>query len=147
MQRFREMGIQPATRHGQNFLIDLNLQQVIVEAAALTADDVVLEVGTGTGALTVNNSGTLSGVVALPKAVTVNSGGTLAPGGSGAGTLAINGGLTLQGGSSIRFELGSPASDQLTVSGTYTGPVSGTVTLDISALSGFGPGTYPIASS
>ncbi|MCP5532304.1 MAG: autotransporter-associated beta strand repeat-containing protein [Akkermansiaceae bacterium] len=102
---------------------------------------------TGTGALTVNNSGTLSGVVALPKAVTVNSGGTLAPGGSGAGTLAINGGLTLQGGSSIRFELGSPASDQLTVSGTYTGPVSGTVTLDISALSGFGPGTYPIASS
>ena len=52
MQRFREMGIQPATRHGQNFLIDLNLQQVIVEAAALTADDVVLEVGTGTGALT-----------------------------------------------------------------------------------------------
>ncbi len=52
MQRFREIGIQPATRHGQNFLIDLNLQQVIVDAADLTQDDVVLEVGTGTGALT-----------------------------------------------------------------------------------------------
>jgi 16S rRNA (adenine1518-N6/adenine1519-N6)-dimethyltransferase len=52
MERFREMGIAPATRRGQNFLIDLNLQRVIVDAAELTADDVVLEVGTGTGALT-----------------------------------------------------------------------------------------------
>jgi 16S rRNA (adenine1518-N6/adenine1519-N6)-dimethyltransferase len=52
LERFREMGIHPATRHGQNFLIDLNLQRVIVDAAELTADDVVLEVGTGTGALT-----------------------------------------------------------------------------------------------
>jgi 16S rRNA (adenine1518-N6/adenine1519-N6)-dimethyltransferase len=52
MQRFREVGIQPATRHGQNFLIDLNLQQVIVDAADLSFRDVVLEIGTGTGALT-----------------------------------------------------------------------------------------------
>lgn len=46
------MGIRPATRHGQNFLIDLNLVQIIVDAAELTADDVVLEIGTGTGSLT-----------------------------------------------------------------------------------------------
>ena len=52
MQRFREVGIQPATRHGQNFLIDLNLQHLIVDSANLTDQDVVLEVGTGTGALT-----------------------------------------------------------------------------------------------
>ncbi len=52
IDRFREMGIEPATRHGQNFLIDLNLQQIIVDSAELTGDDVVLEVGTGTGALT-----------------------------------------------------------------------------------------------
>jgi 16S rRNA (adenine1518-N6/adenine1519-N6)-dimethyltransferase len=52
LERFREMGIRPATRHGQNFLIDLNLVQLIVEAAELTGDDVVLEVGTGTGSLT-----------------------------------------------------------------------------------------------
>ena len=52
LQRFREMGIEPATRHGQNFLIDLNLQRLIVEAAQLDGRDVVLEVGTGTGALT-----------------------------------------------------------------------------------------------
>ena len=52
MERFREVGIQPATRHGQNFLIDLNLQQLIVDSADLSERDVVLEVGTGTGALT-----------------------------------------------------------------------------------------------
>lgn len=51
-RRFREIGIQPNTRHGQNFLIDLNLQRLLVEAAELNKDDVVLEVGTGTGALT-----------------------------------------------------------------------------------------------
>jgi 16S rRNA (adenine1518-N6/adenine1519-N6)-dimethyltransferase len=52
LERFREMGIRPATRHGQNFLIDLNLVQLIVDAAELTTDDVVLEIGTGTGSLT-----------------------------------------------------------------------------------------------
>jgi 16S rRNA (adenine1518-N6/adenine1519-N6)-dimethyltransferase len=46
------MGIEPATRHGQNFLIDLNLHRVIVDAADLSERDVVLEIGTGTGALT-----------------------------------------------------------------------------------------------
>jgi 16S rRNA (adenine1518-N6/adenine1519-N6)-dimethyltransferase len=51
MERFREMGIEPTTRHGQNFLIDLNLQRLIADAAELSRDDVVLEVGTGTGAL------------------------------------------------------------------------------------------------
>lgn len=52
MARFREMGIAPATRHGQNFLIDLNLVGMLADAAELTLDDVVLEVGTGTGSLT-----------------------------------------------------------------------------------------------
>jgi 16S rRNA (adenine1518-N6/adenine1519-N6)-dimethyltransferase len=52
LERFREMGIRPDTRHGQNFLIDLNLVDLIITAAELTSDDVVLEVGTGTGSLT-----------------------------------------------------------------------------------------------
>jgi len=52
MKRFREAGIRINHRHGQNFLIDLNLQRLIVDAAALGPNDVVLEVGTGTGALT-----------------------------------------------------------------------------------------------
>jgi 16S rRNA (adenine1518-N6/adenine1519-N6)-dimethyltransferase len=51
-RRFREVGIRPDTRHGQNFLIDLNLLQVLVDRAALEPQDVVLEVGTGTGSLT-----------------------------------------------------------------------------------------------
>ena len=51
-KRFREVGIRPSGRHGQNFLIDLNLQRLIVDAAHLEPRDVVLEVGTGTGALT-----------------------------------------------------------------------------------------------
>ncbi|OHB80769.1 MAG: ribosomal RNA small subunit methyltransferase A [Planctomycetes bacterium RBG_16_64_10] len=44
--------MRPVTRRGQNFLIDHNLLQVLVDAAELTPQDVVLEVGTGTGALT-----------------------------------------------------------------------------------------------
>ncbi len=52
LRRFKETGIRPHTKFGQNFLIDLNLVQVLLEAAAITRDDVVLEVGTGTGSLT-----------------------------------------------------------------------------------------------
>ncbi len=45
-------GLRPNRDLGQNFLIDLNLMRVLEEAAALSKDDVILEVGTGTGALT-----------------------------------------------------------------------------------------------
>lgn len=65
MQRFREMGIAPATRHGQNFLIDLNLQQLIVDSAHLDRRDVVLEVGTGTGALTAKMAEQAAAVVTV----------------------------------------------------------------------------------
>jgi 16S rRNA (adenine1518-N6/adenine1519-N6)-dimethyltransferase len=65
LERFREMGIRPATRHGQNFLIDLNLVGLIVEAAELTADDVVLELGTGTGSLTAMMAPQVAAVVTV----------------------------------------------------------------------------------
>ncbi len=42
----------PKNKMGQNFLIDLNLLDLIVRTAELTKDDCVLEVGTGTGGLT-----------------------------------------------------------------------------------------------
>lgn len=51
-RRFEQVGIAVNPRHGQNFLIDLNLQRLIVEAGQLNHRDVVLEVGAGTGALT-----------------------------------------------------------------------------------------------
>lgn len=51
-RRFSEAGVRLNHRHGQNFLIDQNLLKLIVHSAALEPNDVVLEVGTGTGALT-----------------------------------------------------------------------------------------------
>lgn len=52
LRRFSEAGIKPRTQLGQNFLIDLNLVRLLVGSAELTPDDVVLEVGSGTGSLT-----------------------------------------------------------------------------------------------
>lgn len=52
MQRFEEAGMRPDTRHGQNFLIDLNLLELLLETAQVGQNDVVLEVGTGLASLT-----------------------------------------------------------------------------------------------
>lgn len=52
MRLFEQQGKQPRHDLGQNFLVDLNLHQLIVKHAALSTADVVLEVGTGTGGLT-----------------------------------------------------------------------------------------------
>lgn len=51
-RRFKEVGLNPNKRHGQNFLIDLNLIKLLARSANLTENDVVLEVGTGMGSLT-----------------------------------------------------------------------------------------------
>ncbi|MDB2687589.1 16S rRNA (adenine(1518)-N(6)/adenine(1519)-N(6))-dimethyltransferase RsmA [Mariniblastus sp.] len=50
--RFAEVGLNPNKRHGQNFLIDMNLLNMIASSAKLTRNDVVLEIGTGMGSLT-----------------------------------------------------------------------------------------------
>lgn len=49
---FRQHGLTPKNKLGQNFLIDLNLVDFVVSAGELQRDDFVLEVGTGTGSLT-----------------------------------------------------------------------------------------------
>ena len=51
-ERFREVGFRPYAKHGQNFLIDLNLLDLLVRVADVNSSDVVLEVGAGTGSLT-----------------------------------------------------------------------------------------------
>jgi len=52
MKKFETIGIRPRAKLGQNFLIDLNLLRLLYESANLDKNDVVLEVGTGTGSLT-----------------------------------------------------------------------------------------------
>ena len=52
MQLFKEHGFNPRTHLGQNFLIDINIIEFIVREGQLTSYDVVLEVGTGTGGMT-----------------------------------------------------------------------------------------------
>lgn len=51
-QLLASAGVSPNKKLGQNFLIDLNLIRFLVEKADITKDDIVLEVGCGTGTLT-----------------------------------------------------------------------------------------------
>src|SRR5438094_3857448 len=45
-------GIEPRHRFGQNFMIDQNLVRLVADAGEISAGDVVIEVGPGTGTLT-----------------------------------------------------------------------------------------------
>ena len=65
MRRFQQAGISPRTDLGQNFMIDMNLQRVLLETARIDADDVVLEVGTGTGGLTTQMAPLAAAVVSV----------------------------------------------------------------------------------
>ena len=52
MDLFEEHGFHPNTRLGQNFLIDLNIIDFVVDQAKLQPHDLVLEIGAGTGGMT-----------------------------------------------------------------------------------------------
>ncbi len=45
-------GAQPRHKFGQNFMIDQNLVRLIADAASITSEDTLIEVGPGTGTLT-----------------------------------------------------------------------------------------------
>ncbi len=49
---FEAAGIQPKTKYGQNFLVDLNILEILAKGASLERNDVILEIGTGMGSLT-----------------------------------------------------------------------------------------------
>lgn len=95
------------------------------------------------GASTIARNGATLGGTGTLGAVNVQSGGTLAPGSGGAGTLAVSGTLTLGGGSLLNLELaGTTSSDKIALTGGFT--ASGTTTVNITGLAGFGAGTYPL---
>ncbi len=61
--RLAAAGLRPLSRFGQNFLIDLNLVDLIARSAHLRKTDVVLEIGTGVGSLTTRLSDGAGAVV------------------------------------------------------------------------------------
>src|SRR5262245_46876604 len=65
MRRFEEAGLRPDTRKGQNFLIDLNLLDLLADSADLGPHDVVLEIGTGLGSLTARMAPLVAAVVTI----------------------------------------------------------------------------------
>jgi len=51
-QLLASTGVRPNRRLGQHFLIDLNLMRLLIDSAHICNNDIVLEVGCGTGSLT-----------------------------------------------------------------------------------------------
>ena len=99
---------------------------------------------TGSGAVLVQPNGTFGGTGFATGAVTLN--GTLAPGGAGViGTLTL-GSLTANASSIESYDLASPGSGDLA---HITGAASyaGSQTLNITAQSGFGIGSWTLATA
>jgi len=63
----REIGVSPVKSLGQNFLHDRNLARWMVDQANIAADDCVVEIGPGLGALTEFALSKGAGVVAIEK--------------------------------------------------------------------------------
>ncbi|CAN5833365.1 16S rRNA (adenine(1518)-N(6)/adenine(1519)-N(6))-dimethyltransferaseRsmA [soil metagenome] len=62
---FGHRGIAPRRQFGQNFLIDLNIHELIARTAEIDSRDVILEVGPGAGALTTLMAEQASAVVTV----------------------------------------------------------------------------------
>lgn len=65
MEMLQAHGLSPRRQLGQNFLIDLNLLELLVRASSLRSDDVVLEIGAGTGGLTTRLAERVAHVVSV----------------------------------------------------------------------------------
>ena len=63
----KKYNIYPSKRLGQNFLVDEGILKKIVEAAELSKNDIVLEVGPGIGSLTVELAKRVKKVIAVEK--------------------------------------------------------------------------------
>ena len=60
-----ELDVRPTKQWGQNFVIDANTVRKIVKSAAITSDDVVVEIGPGLGSLTLALLETAKQVIAV----------------------------------------------------------------------------------
>jgi 16S rRNA (adenine1518-N6/adenine1519-N6)-dimethyltransferase len=63
----RTIGIHPNRTLGQNFLVDRNILEIILDAAGLSREDTVLEIGPGLGTLTVELAERAGRVIAVEK--------------------------------------------------------------------------------
>jgi fibronectin-binding autotransporter adhesin len=124
-----KLGAGTTTLTGNNFYTGATT----IEAGALMINGT----NSGTGAVTVKSGGTLGGTGSVAGAVTVQNGGILAPGAS-AGTFSV-GSLILNSTSALKFELGT-TSDLVAIAGNLT--LDGI--LDVTALTGFGAGSYTL---
>ncbi|GAH08567.1 unnamed protein product, partial [marine sediment metagenome] len=66
-QLLASAGLSPNKRLGQHFLIDLNLMRLLVKSAHIRSNDIVLEVGCGTGSLTEALAETAGMVIAVER--------------------------------------------------------------------------------
>jgi autotransporter-associated beta strand protein len=97
---------------------------------------------TGSGAVNVASGATVGGAGIFAGVVTINAGAHLAPG-SGGGTLTV-GSLILASNAVLDYELANPAaSDRTAISSPGALTLSGG-TVNVTALSGFGVGQYPL---
>ena len=64
---FAEHNLKPLKRFGENYLIDGNIKDKIIEAAHIRKDDAILEIGPGLGALTIDLAKTGADIYAVEK--------------------------------------------------------------------------------
>jgi fibronectin-binding autotransporter adhesin len=108
----------------------------------------------GTGPVTVNNGGTLSGSVLVQGALTVNGGGMLSPSytySGGVANLPVNNNLTLSSGAGLTYTLNTAGianegpngeNDLITSTGNVT--IGNNIPVSVNPGASFGAGTYPI---
>ncbi|MDD5428118.1 MAG: 16S rRNA (adenine(1518)-N(6)/adenine(1519)-N(6))-dimethyltransferase RsmA [Candidatus Omnitrophica bacterium] len=64
---FDQYGFAPLKKLGANYLVDGNIRDKIIAAADISKDDIVLEIGPGLGAVTIDLAGTGAEVIAVEK--------------------------------------------------------------------------------
>ena len=125
----------------------INGGTLLIGSGTTTTSTAILQ---GTSAVTVANGATLGGNGTINGTVSVSSGGALAPAMSSTtfNTLTIHNNLTIASGAIFNYNLAAPGSgDLVQTTGTGTIGLSGTDTLNLNELSGFGTGTYNILTA